>query len=128
MPYLPSSSYLAPGLCLTLSQLFTHSFDYTEFSDCTMCYPYLPSLPRTQSIDRKQMNKQVIIKLLVKSQESILYRAIQQMERECAAQDKGEHGVRGVLVHEVPGEVRIKGKQAQRRHAEDGGWGGRCLG
>lgn len=50
------------------------------------------------------------------------------MERECAAQDKGEHGVRGVLVHEVPGEVRIKGKQARRRHAEDGGWGGRCLG
>lgn len=40
-------------------------------------------------------------------------RVIQAMQRECAAQDKGEHGVWGVLVHEVPGEVRIKGKHAE---------------
>lgn len=120
MPYLPSSSHLAPGLCLTLSQLFTHSFAYTEFSGPTLCESYFPSLPRTQSIDRKETNIKVIIKLLVKSQGSILYWVIQEMERECAAHGKGEHGVWGALVYEVPGEVRIKGKQAYRRHAEGG--------
>lgn len=56
-----------------------------------------------------------------------MHAAIQDMERECTAQKKGEHSVQGVLFYEMLTEVKIT-RKVSPEEAYRNGAKGVCLG
>lgn len=92
---LSSSRYLALGLPLTLNQLFTYSFAYTEFSGSIKLWSYLPRLPKPCSLLRESDTLARSYLAVWQVQRSVLHWEIQEVNRGYTAHSRGGHSVQG---------------------------------